>query len=154
MVATEASEDSLSVAAILKMYGKLGDSRAVDFVSLDMKYQILSQLQGLLDERDDDVVLDESLKIEIMAAIGLIGGNLQNVEWLAQSPCATTFLRQYATLSRDTRVAWYHSLAQILASRYIALISTNFYTQNRVKTFRLFGHNTNWYYIYNCGCPQ
>ncbi|GJJ77337.1 26S proteasome non-ATPase regulatory subunit 5 [Entomortierella parvispora] len=116
VVATEASEDSLSVSAILKLYGKLGDSKAVGFVSLDMKYQILSQLQGLLDARDDDVELDESLKVEAMAAIGLIGGNLQNVEWLAQSSCVTSFLRQYATLSRETRVAWYHSLAQILAS--------------------------------------
>ena len=126
MVATEAGEDSLSVSAILKLYGKLGDSKAVDFVSLDMKYQILSQLQELLDGRDDDMELDESLKVETTAAIGLIGGNLQNVEWLAQSPCATTFLRQYATLSRGTRVAWYHSLAQILASRYTALLSENF----------------------------
>lgn len=126
MVATEAGEDSLSVSAILKLYGKLGDSKAVDFVSLDMKYQILSQLQELLDGRDDDMELDESLKVETTAAIGLIGGNLQNVEWLAQSPCATTFLRQYATLSRETRVAWYHSLAQILASRYTALLSENF----------------------------
>ncbi|KAG0045869.1 26S proteasome non-ATPase regulatory subunit 5 [Gryganskiella cystojenkinii] len=115
LIENEVQEDSLGVTAVLKLYGRLGASKEVDFIGLDMKYQILGQLERLL-SGDRDFELDEQLKAEIMASIGLIGGNIQNVEWLAQSHCAQTFLKQFATLSRDTKVAWYHSLAQILAS--------------------------------------
>ncbi|KAF9577286.1 hypothetical protein BGW38_007612 [Lunasporangiospora selenospora] len=101
VVQEEAQQDSLGVTAILKLYGQLGASEHVDFVSLDMKYQILNQLERLL--------------VESMAAIGLIGGNVQNVEWVTQSPCAETFVGVFGSLTRDLKVAWFHSLAQIFS---------------------------------------
>ncbi|KAF9917869.1 hypothetical protein BGZ65_012701, partial [Modicella reniformis] len=86
VVEDEAVQDSLGVNAIVKLYGKLGASDQIDFVSMDMKYQILAQLERLL-VGDDDFEPDESLKVEAMASIGLIGGNVLNVEWLSQSHC-------------------------------------------------------------------
>ncbi|KAG0217094.1 26S proteasome non-ATPase regulatory subunit 5 [Mortierella sp. GBA43] len=114
VVQDEADQDSLGIHAIVKLYGKLGASEHVDFVSLDMKYQILAQLERLL-VGDDDFEPDESLKVEAMASIGLVGGNIQNVEWVSQSHCADTFIGRLPQLSRDSKVAWHHSLAQILA---------------------------------------
>jgi hypothetical protein len=52
-----------------------------------------------------------------MSAIGLIGGNVQNVEWVSQSQCSEEFIITLQSLPRDAKVAWYHSLAQILACR-------------------------------------
>ncbi|KAK3812316.1 MAG: 26S proteasome non-ATPase regulatory subunit 5 [Benniella sp.] len=114
VVENEADQDSLSVTAIVKLYGKLGASDQVDFVSMDMKYQILAQIERLL-VGDDDFEPDESLKVEAMASIGLIGGNVQNVEWVSQSHCAETFISRLPQLTRDSKAAWHHSLAQILA---------------------------------------
>lgn len=62
MVQDEADQDSLGVHAIVKLYGKLGGSEHVDFVSLDMKYQVLAQLERLL-VGDDDFEPNESLKV-------------------------------------------------------------------------------------------
>ncbi|KAG0290645.1 26S proteasome non-ATPase regulatory subunit 5, partial [Dissophora globulifera] len=114
VVELEAAQDSLGVSAIVKLYGKLGASSRVDFVTLDMKYQLLSQLERLL-VGDKDFEPDESLKVESMASIGLIGGNVLNIEWLTQSHCSDVFIARLSSLSRDSKVAWYHSLAQILA---------------------------------------
>ncbi|KAF8927458.1 26S proteasome non-ATPase regulatory subunit 5 [Dissophora ornata] len=113
VVEDEVNQDSLGVHAIAKLYGKLGASSEVDFVTLDMKYQILSQLERLL-IGDDDFEPEETLKIEAMSSIGLIGGNVQNIEWVSQSQCADVFIDRLASLPRDLKVAWYHSLAQIL----------------------------------------
>ncbi|KAF9933766.1 26S proteasome non-ATPase regulatory subunit 5 [Linnemannia zychae] len=114
VVENEAGQDPLSMSAIAKLYGKLGASEKVDFVTLDMEHQILDQLKKLL-VGDGDYVPDESVKVEAMSAIGLIGGNVENVEWVTQSECAESFINILQSLSRDTKVAWYHSLAQILA---------------------------------------
>jgi hypothetical protein len=62
VVENEADQDSLGVTAIVKLYGKLGASDQVDFVSMDMKYQILAQIERLL-VGDDDFEPDESLKV-------------------------------------------------------------------------------------------
>ncbi|KAF9570055.1 26S proteasome non-ATPase regulatory subunit 5 [Mortierella alpina] len=48
VVEKEADQDTLGVIAIVKLYGKLGASDQVDFVTLDMKFQILTQLERLL----------------------------------------------------------------------------------------------------------
>ncbi|KAF9117170.1 26S proteasome non-ATPase regulatory subunit 5 [Mortierella sp. AM989] len=114
VVENEADQDSLGVNAITKLYGKLGASGEVDFISLDMKYRILTQLEKLM-VGDDDFEPEESLKVESMASFGLIGGNVHNIEWISQSHCVQTFIDLLASLSRDLKVAWYHSLAQILA---------------------------------------
>ncbi|KAG0302188.1 hypothetical protein BGZ97_002466, partial [Linnemannia gamsii] len=114
VVENEAGQDSLGLNAIVKLYGKLGAAEQVDFVSLDMKYQILGQLERLL-VGDDEYEPDESSKVEVMSAIGLIGGNVQNVEWVSQSQCSEEFIITLQSLPRDAKVAWYHSLAQILA---------------------------------------
>ncbi|KAF9193164.1 hypothetical protein BGZ51_004136 [Haplosporangium sp. Z 767] len=114
VVEEEAEQDSLGVSAIVKLYGKLGASEHVDFVTLDMKHQILSQLERLM-AGDEDYVPLESLKVEAMATLGLIGGNIQNVEWVTQSQCGASFVKLLPFLPRDSKVAWYHSLAQILA---------------------------------------
>ncbi|KAG0002393.1 26S proteasome non-ATPase regulatory subunit 5 [Entomortierella chlamydospora] len=114
VVENEADQDSLGVNAIAKLYGKLGASDKVDFISLDMKYQILAQLEKLM-IGDDDFEPDELLKTESMASFGLVGGNVQNIEWVTQSHCAQAFIDLLTSLPRDLKVAWYHSLAQILA---------------------------------------
>ncbi|KAG0366857.1 26S proteasome non-ATPase regulatory subunit 5 [Gamsiella multidivaricata] len=114
VVQDETNEDHLGMNAIAKLYGKLGASDKVDFVTLDMRYQILSQLERLM-IGDDDFEPDETLKIEAMASMGLIGGNVQNVEWFSQSHCAEAFIDRLSLLPRDSKVAWYHSFAQILA---------------------------------------
>ncbi|KAG9327375.1 hypothetical protein KVV02_005951 [Mortierella alpina] len=113
VVEKEADQDSLGVIAIVKLYGKLGASDQVEFVTLDMKFQILAQLERLL-VGDGNFEPQESHQVEAMAAIGLIGGNIQNVEWVSQSQCAQTFINHLQSLSRDSKVTWYHSLAQIL----------------------------------------
>ncbi|KAG0285592.1 26S proteasome non-ATPase regulatory subunit 5 [Linnemannia gamsii] len=133
VVENEASQDSLGLNAIVKLYGKLGAAEQVDFVSLDMKYQILGQLERLL-VGDDEYEPDESSKVEVMSAIGLIGGNVQNVEWVSQSQCSEEFIVALQSLPRDARVAWYHSLAQILAcspdpSQETERIISEFYTR-------------------------
>ncbi|KAG0200103.1 hypothetical protein BGX28_006743, partial [Mortierella sp. GBA30] len=61
VVEKEADQDSLGVNAIVKLYGKLGASEYVDFVTLDMKYQILSQLERLL-VGDDEYEPQESVQ--------------------------------------------------------------------------------------------
>lgn len=62
VVENEAGQDSLALNAIVKLYGKLGAAEQVDFVTLDMKYQILGQLERLL-VGDDDYEPDESSKV-------------------------------------------------------------------------------------------
>lgn len=62
VVENEAGQDSLGLNAIVKLYGKLGAAEQVDFVSLDMKYQILGQLERLL-VGDDAYEPDESSKV-------------------------------------------------------------------------------------------
>lgn len=62
VVENEADQDSLGVNAITKLYGKLGASGEVDFISLDMKYRILTQLEKLM-VGDDDFEPEESLKV-------------------------------------------------------------------------------------------
>jgi hypothetical protein len=62
VVENEAGQDSLGLNAIVKLYGKLGAAEQVDFVSLDMKYQILGQLERLL-VGDDEYEPDESSKV-------------------------------------------------------------------------------------------
>ncbi|KAG0263140.1 hypothetical protein BG011_009242 [Mortierella polycephala] len=114
VVKEEVDQDPLGVSAIVKLYGKLGASEHADFVTLDMKHQILSQLERLM-IGDEDYVPSESLKVEAMATLGLIGGNIQNVEWVAQSQCGASFVNLLPSLPRDSKIAWYHSLAQILA---------------------------------------
>ncbi|KAG0200104.1 hypothetical protein BGX28_006744 [Mortierella sp. GBA30] len=37
------------------------------------------------------------------------------MEWVSQSECAQRFIDLLQSLSRDSRVTWYHSLAQMLA---------------------------------------
>ncbi|KAF9143427.1 26S proteasome non-ATPase regulatory subunit 5 [Mortierella sp. GBA39] len=133
VVENEAGQDSLGLNAIVKLYGKLGAAEQVDFVSLDMKYQILGQLERLL-VGDDDYEPDESSKVEVMSAIGLIGGNVQNMEWVSQSQCSEEFIIVLQSLPRDAKVAWYHSLAQILAcspdpSQETERIIADFYTR-------------------------
>ncbi|KAF9098263.1 26S proteasome non-ATPase regulatory subunit 5 [Mortierella sp. AD031] len=133
VVENESGQDSLGLNAIVKLYGKLGASEQVDFVTLDMKYQILGQLDRLL-RGDDDFQPDESIKVEVMATIGLIGGNVQNVEWVTQSQCAEEFIITLQSLPRDAKVAWYHSLAQILAcsldpSQETERVVSEFYTR-------------------------
>ncbi|KAF9947874.1 hypothetical protein BGZ72_010181 [Mortierella alpina] len=113
VVEKEADQDSLGVIAIVKLYGKLGASDQVEFVTLDMKFQILAQLERLL-IGDGNFEPQESHQVESMAAFGLIGGNIQNVEWVSQSQCAQSFINHLQSLSRDSKVTWYHSLAQIL----------------------------------------
>ncbi|KAF9964610.1 26S proteasome non-ATPase regulatory subunit 5 [Mortierella alpina] len=113
VVEKEADQDSLGVIAIVKLYGKLGASEQVEFVTLDMKFQILAQLERLL-IGDGNFEPQESQQVEAMAAFGLIGGNIQNVEWVSQSQCAQSFINHLQSLSRDSKVTWYHSLAQIL----------------------------------------
>ncbi|KAF9404583.1 26S proteasome non-ATPase regulatory subunit 5, partial [Podila epigama] len=114
VVQDETTEDRMGVNAIIKLYGQLGASEQVEFVTLDMKYQILSQLERLL-VGDDAYEPDESLRTEAIASFGLIGGNIQNVEWVSQSPSAVSFIDLLSTLTRDAKVTWYHALAQILA---------------------------------------
>ncbi|KAF9285166.1 26S proteasome non-ATPase regulatory subunit 5 [Linnemannia elongata] len=133
VVENEAGQDSLGLNAIVKLYGKLGAAEQVDFVTLDMKYQILGQLERLL-VGDDDYEPDESSKVEVMSTIGLIGGNVQNVEWVSQSQCSEEFIIALQSLPRDAKVAWYHSLAQILAcspdpSEETERIISEFYTR-------------------------
>ncbi|OAQ25360.1 hypothetical protein K457DRAFT_141165 [Linnemannia elongata AG-77] len=133
VVENEAGQDSLGLNAIVKLYGKLGAAEQVDFVTLDMKYQILGQLERLL-VGDDDYEPDESSKVEVMSTIGLIGGNVQNVEWVSQSQCSEEFIITLQSLPRDAKVAWYHSLAQILAcspdpSEETERIISEFYTR-------------------------
>ncbi|KAG0047783.1 26S proteasome non-ATPase regulatory subunit 5, partial [Linnemannia elongata] len=133
VVENEAGQDSLALNAIVKLYGKLGAAEQVDFVTLDMKYQILGQLERLL-VGDDDYEPDESSKVEVMSTIGLIGGNVQNVEWVSQSQCSEEFIITLQSLPRDAKVAWYHSLAQILAcspdpSEETERIISEFYTR-------------------------
>ncbi|KAK5827143.1 26S proteasome non-ATPase regulatory subunit 5 [Linnemannia elongata] len=133
VVENEAGQDSLALNAIVKLYGKLGAAEQVDFVTLDMKYQILGQLERLL-VGDDDYEPDESSKVEVMSTIGLIGGNVQNVEWVSQSQCSEEFIIALQSLPRDAKVAWYHSLAQILAcspdpSEETERIISEFYTR-------------------------
>ncbi|KAF8947077.1 26S proteasome non-ATPase regulatory subunit 5 [Haplosporangium gracile] len=133
VVENEAGQDSLGLNAIVKLYGKLGAAEQVDFVTLDMKYQILAQLERLL-AGDDDYEPDESSKVEVMSSIGLIGGNVQNVEWVSQSQCSEEFIIALQSLPRDAKVAWYHSLAQILAcspdpSQETERIISEFYTR-------------------------
>ncbi|KAG0372234.1 hypothetical protein BGX24_000525 [Mortierella sp. AD032] len=127
------SQDSLALNAIVKLYGKLGAAEQVDFVTLDMKFQILTQLERLL-VGDDEYEPDESSKVEVMSTIGLIGGNIQNVEWVSQSRCSEEFITILQSLPRDAKVAWYHSLAQILScspdpSQETEKIISNFYTR-------------------------
>ncbi|KAF9406754.1 26S proteasome non-ATPase regulatory subunit 5, partial [Entomortierella beljakovae] len=114
VVENEAEQDSLGVNAIVKFYGKIGSSKEVNFVTLDMKYQILAQLERLM-VGDDDFEPDELLKAEAMASLGLIGGNVHNIEWVSQSQCIQTFVDRFTTLTRDLKVVWHHSLAQILS---------------------------------------
>ncbi|KAF9121986.1 hypothetical protein BGW39_010121 [Mortierella sp. 14UC] len=133
VVENEAGQDSLALNAIVKLYGKLGAAEQVDFITLDMKFQILAQLERLL-VGDDDYEPDESSKVEVMSAIGLIGGNVQNVEWVSQSQCSEEFITILQSLPRDVKVAWYHSLAQILAcspdpSQETEKIISAFYTR-------------------------
>lgn len=64
VVENEAGQDSLGLNAIVKLYGKLGAAEQVDFVSLDMKYQILGQLERLL-VGDDDYEPEESSKVTL-----------------------------------------------------------------------------------------
>jgi hypothetical protein len=64
VVENEAESDSLALNAIVKLYGKLGAAEQVDFVTLDMKFQILAQLERLL-VGDDDYEPDESSKVGI-----------------------------------------------------------------------------------------
>ncbi|KAG0022206.1 26S proteasome non-ATPase regulatory subunit 5 [Entomortierella chlamydospora] len=104
VVENEADQDSLGVNAIAKLYGKLGASDKVDFISLDMKYQILAQLEKLM-VGDDDFEPDELLKTESMASFGLVGGNVQNIEWVSQSHCAQVFIDLLTSLPRDLKVA-------------------------------------------------
>ncbi|KAF8976067.1 hypothetical protein BGZ46_008592 [Entomortierella lignicola] len=113
VVENEAEQDSLGANAIIKLYGKLGASDKVDFITLDMKYQILAQLEKFM-VGTDDFEPDESLKAEAIASFGLVGGNVQNIEWVSESQCAQTFIDRLPSLSRDLKVAWYHSLAQVL----------------------------------------
>ncbi|KAI1318833.1 26S proteasome non-ATPase regulatory subunit 5 [Mortierella claussenii] len=114
MVRLEAEQDILGTNGIIKLYGKLGSSEQVDFIALDMKYRILSQLEWLL-VGDDEFSPPESLQVEAMASIGLIGGNLRNTAWVCESSCASTLVARWSVLRRETKVAWYHSLAQIVA---------------------------------------
>ncbi|KAF9896774.1 hypothetical protein BX616_006780 [Lobosporangium transversale] len=114
VVQFEVQDDELGTTAIIKLYGKLGSSTDIDFIALDMKYQILSQLQWIL-VGSDDYTPSESLQVEAMATFGLSGGNIRNLEWVCDSSCASTFIGLLSTLRRDSKVGWYHSLAQILA---------------------------------------
>ncbi|KAG0224036.1 26S proteasome non-ATPase regulatory subunit 5 [Actinomortierella wolfii] len=105
---------SLELSAIVKMYGKMGESQRVDFAEWDAQYRILDQLEKLM-EGDDDFEPDEPLKIEAMSSFGLIGGNILNLEYVTNSSCAETFSSILASLRRDTKVAWFHTVAQVFS---------------------------------------
>jgi len=73
VVENEAGQDSLGMNAIVKLYGKLGAAEQVDFITLDMKYQILGQLERLL-VGDDDFEPDESMKVTKKSVRHLLHG--------------------------------------------------------------------------------
>ncbi|KAF9975634.1 hypothetical protein BGZ73_000648 [Actinomortierella ambigua] len=105
---------SLELSAIVKVYGKMGESERVDFAEYDAKYRILDQIEKLM-VGDDDFEPDEPLKIETMSSFGLIGGNILNLEYVTSSSCAETFSGILASLRRETKVAWFHTVAQIFS---------------------------------------
>ncbi|KAG0338442.1 hypothetical protein BG000_003945 [Podila horticola] len=114
IVANEIEQDPLSVNAVIKLYGQLGSAVNVSYPTIDMKFQILAQLERMLTGGDDDYPVSESLKQEAIAAVGLTGGNGDNLQWLLDSRCGETFTGMYSRLGRDTKVVWFHALAQIL----------------------------------------
>ncbi|KAF9312500.1 hypothetical protein BG003_006228 [Podila horticola] len=114
IVANEIEQDPLSVNAVIKLYGQLGSAVSVSYPTIDMKFQILAQLERILTGGDDDYPVSESLKQEAIAAVGLTGGNGDNLQWLLDSRCGETFTGMYSRLGRDTKVVWFHALAQIL----------------------------------------
>lgn len=99
---------------MIKLYGQLGSAVSVSYPTIDMKFQILAQLERILTGGDDDYPVSESLKQEAIAAVGLTGGNCDNLQWLLDSRCGETFTGMYSRLGRDTKVVWFHALAQIL----------------------------------------
>ncbi|KAG0254108.1 26S proteasome non-ATPase regulatory subunit 5 [Actinomortierella ambigua] len=105
---------SLELSAIVKVYGKMGESERVDFAEYDAKYRILDQIEKLM-VGDDDFDPDEPLKIEAMSSFGLVGGNILNLEYVTNSACAETFSSMLASLRREAKVAWFHTVAQIFS---------------------------------------
>ncbi|KAF8949866.1 hypothetical protein BGZ52_004529, partial [Haplosporangium bisporale] len=114
IVANETEQDPLGVNAVIKLYGQLGTAVYVMFPLVERKFGILSQLERILVGGDETYQVSESLKQEAIAAVGLIGGNSNNLQWLVKSTCGDAFAKMYGSLSRDSRVVYFHALAQIL----------------------------------------
>ncbi|KAG0033547.1 26S proteasome non-ATPase regulatory subunit 5 [Podila clonocystis] len=114
IVANDTDKDSLSVNAVVKLYGQLGSAMFVPYHTIDMKYHILAQLERIITGGDEEYHVSESLKQEAIAAVGLTGGNGNNLQLLLDSSCGETFTKMYASLGRDSKVVWFHALAQIL----------------------------------------
>lgn len=117
IVANDTEQDPLGVNAVIKLYGQLGSAVPVPYPTIDMKFQILVQLERILAGGDEDYHVTESLKQEAIAAVGLTGGNGNNLQWLLDSSCGRTFTTMYGSLGRDSKVVWFHALAQILQGR-------------------------------------
>ncbi|KAG0078351.1 hypothetical protein BGZ92_001494, partial [Podila epicladia] len=117
IVGNDTEQDSLGVNAVIKLYGQLGSAVSVPYPTIDMKFQILAQLERILAGGDEDYHVTESLKQEAIAAVGLTGGNGHNLQWILDSSCGRTFTSMYGSLGRDSRVVWFHALAQILQGR-------------------------------------
>ncbi|KAG0037728.1 hypothetical protein BGZ82_001980 [Podila clonocystis] len=114
IVANDIDKDPLSVNAVVKLYGQLGSTLYVPYHTIDMKYHILAQLERIITGDDEEYHVSESLKQEAIAAVGLTGGNGNNLQWLLDSSCGETFTKMYGSLGRDSKVVWFHALAQIL----------------------------------------
>lgn len=114
IVANEIEQDPLGVNAVIKLYGQLGTAVYIMFPLVEKKFGILSQLERILVGGDEAYQVSESLKQEAIAAVGLIGGNGNNLQWLVESTCGHAFAKMYSSLSRDSRVVYFHALAQIL----------------------------------------